>query len=350
MLAHDAAGASTCSDFFVEAGGAASTRARGELTPVEIVFDETPRSSTSGPPRAAFRGRPPASGRRRGASASMPVRELVAPAVRNTRGRACGVTRSRRTCSGCSSRSSLASPETRRLYAPDGRLLRGGRSSASPSSATRSSGSPRTAPTGSTGGDGARGYANGCAIAAGCSPEDFAAYGVVERAPVAGGVPRPAGPDEPAAVVGRGPDRVRARAARAAPASRRARRPRTRSRSWRGDGEAQRARPRFHRACTRRVLRRRSSRRPHLRGRGTDRGPSLIQRASSPAGEALGSTTHISVLDPDGNAASVTCSNGTGSGVLPPGTGMHLNNMLGEAGPEPARLPSARAGDACDAA
>ena len=36
------------------------------------------------------------------------------------------------------------------------------------------------------------------------------------------------------------------------------------------------------------------------------------------------------MLDADGNAASVTCSNGTGSGVLPPGTGMHLNNMLGE--------------------
>ena len=47
-------------------------------------------------------------------------------------------------------------------------------------------------------------------------------------------------------------------------------------------------------------------------------------------GSALGSTTHISVLDADGNAASVTCSNGTGSGVMAPGTGVHLNNMLGE--------------------
>ena len=36
------------------------------------------------------------------------------------------------------------------------------------------------------------------------------------------------------------------------------------------------------------------------------------------------------MLDGDGNAASVTCSNGTGSGVLAPGTGIHLNNMLGE--------------------
>ena len=48
------------------------------------------------------------------------------------------------------------------------------------------------------------------------------------------------------------------------------------------------------------------------------------------AGSALGSTTHISTLDADGNAASVTCSNGTGSGVMAPGTGVHLNNMLGE--------------------
>ena len=32
------------------------------------------------------------------------------------------------------------------------------------------------------------------------------------------------------------------------------------------------------------------------------------------AADRLGSTTHISVLDGDGNAASVTCSNGTGLG------------------------------------
>jgi gamma-glutamyltranspeptidase / glutathione hydrolase len=41
-------------------------------------------------------------------------------------------------------------------------------------------------------------------------------------------------------------------------------------------------------------------------------------------------TTQISVLDGDGNAASLTCSTGCGSGVFVPGTGVHLNNMLGE--------------------
>jgi gamma-glutamyltranspeptidase / glutathione hydrolase len=48
------------------------------------------------------------------------------------------------------------------------------------------------------------------------------------------------------------------------------------------------------------------------------------------AADLLGSTTHISVLDRDGICASVTCSNGSGSGVLVPGTGVILNNMLGE--------------------
>jgi gamma-glutamyltranspeptidase/glutathione hydrolase len=48
------------------------------------------------------------------------------------------------------------------------------------------------------------------------------------------------------------------------------------------------------------------------------------------AGDLLGSTTHISVLDAGGTCASVTCSNGSGSGVLVPGTGVILNNMLGE--------------------
>jgi gamma-glutamyltranspeptidase/glutathione hydrolase len=44
----------------------------------------------------------------------------------------------------------------------------------------------------------------------------------------------------------------------------------------------------------------------------------------------LGSTTHVSALDADGWACSVTTSNGEGSGIVVPGTGMHLNNMMGE--------------------
>ena len=54
------------------------------------------------------------------------------------------------------------------------------------------------------------------------------------------------------------------------------------------------------------------------------------ERAPVTQANPLGSTTHVSVLDADGWACSVTCSNGTGSGVTVPGTGIHLNNMLGE--------------------
>lgn len=45
----------------------------------------------------------------------------------------------------------------------------------------------------------------------------------------------------------------------------------------------------------------------------------------------LGSTTHISVIDTEGNAASLTSSNGEGCGHVLPEMGIMLNNMLGEA-------------------
>jgi gamma-glutamyltranspeptidase / glutathione hydrolase len=50
--------------------------------------------------------------------------------------------------------------------------------------------------------------------------------------------------------------------------------------------------------------------------------------APEPAG--MPSTTHISVVDARGNAASLSASTGCGSGVIVPGTGIHMNNMLGE--------------------
>ncbi|MDG4549645.1 MAG: gamma-glutamyltransferase [Candidatus Contendobacter sp.] len=45
---------------------------------------------------------------------------------------------------------------------------------------------------------------------------------------------------------------------------------------------------------------------------------------------ASGGTTHVSVCDAEGNAASMTTSNGEGSGYFAPGTGIMLNNMMGE--------------------
>ena len=45
---------------------------------------------------------------------------------------------------------------------------------------------------------------------------------------------------------------------------------------------------------------------------------------------STGNTTHISILDGEGNAASITTSNGEGCGHIISGAGIMLNNMLGE--------------------
>ena len=43
-----------------------------------------------------------------------------------------------------------------------------------------------------------------------------------------------------------------------------------------------------------------------------------------------GNTTHLSVIDEQGNAVSVTTTNGEGSGHVIPSAGIMLNNMMGE--------------------
>lgn len=64
---------------------------------------------------------------------------------------------------------------------------------------------------------------------------------------------------------------------------------------------------------------------------------------------SAGSTVHTSVVDDNGLACAITASSGYGSGEMPPGTGLWLNNCLGEielnrrgfdAGPPGRRLPS----------
>ncbi len=73
--------------------------------------------------------------------------------------------------------------------------------------------------------------------------------------------------------------------------------------------------------------------------------PAYVEGFFDALDDALGSTTHISVMDADGMCASVTCSNGTGSGLVVPGTGVHVNNMLGEEDLNPGgfhRIPAGR--------
>ena len=86
-----------------------------------------------------------------------------------------------------------------------------------------------------------------------------------------------------------------------------------------------------------------------------ERTPAFLEQLDEPGfvdtfmASRLGATTHISVLDADGWACAVTTTNGEGSGIVVPGTGIHVNNMLGEPDLSPAgwfthppgrRLPS----------
>jgi gamma-glutamyltranspeptidase / glutathione hydrolase len=69
-------------------------------------------------------------------------------------------------------------------------------------------------------------------------------------------------------------------------------------------------------------------------------------RLGEPVAETAGapSTTHVSVVDSAGNAASLSASTGCGSGLVVPGTGVQVNNMLGEEDLHPAGA-SFRPGD-----
>ncbi|HJR24214.1 MAG TPA: gamma-glutamyltransferase, partial [Acidimicrobiales bacterium] len=68
-------------------------------------------------------------------------------------------------------------------------------------------------------------------------------------------------------------------------------------------------------------------------------GAELARRRST------GGTTHVSVRDGDGNVATMTSSNGEGSGWVVPGTGVIANNMLGEDDLFPGGFHTAPAGE-----
>jgi gamma-glutamyltranspeptidase/glutathione hydrolase len=76
---------------------------------------------------------------------------------------------------------------------------------------------------------------------------------------------------------------------------------------------------------------------------------SLADKAAAPSHWTSASTVHTSAVDDSGLAFAITASSGYGSGEMPTGTGLWLNNCIGElelnrkgldAGPPGARLPS----------
>ena len=113
-------------------------------------------------------------------------------------------------------------------------------------------------------------------------------------------------------------------------------------------GAAARLRARAARARARQAGRGRAGRRDGGRpGRAHARLPrrTSTRRASSRRSWARGSARRrtSSVLDADGWACAVTTTNGEGSGIVVPGTGIHVNNMMGEQDLSPGGLVHAPA-------
>ena len=327
-LLHCAGGGDHLLDFFVEAGGRdLDPDARGVLEAVEIRFDETPQVFNIGPASCGVPGT--AAGlwevaRRFG---TMPFGELAAAAVRHARD-GVRVTPEQAYVFTILDPILCRYPETAELYRPGGDLLTAGDTFRFPDLGDALEAIAQEGPGHLYGGDLGRRISAWIAERGGLlAPADFAAYEVIERDPVevtyrdrhvltnappsSGGVliayalellqrwgsPPPL--DDPNGLALLAEVMVEA------------------SRAREGD---------FHNRLHEERFAERFLGGPHVAEAAGRIGSGLASHAGGP----LGSTTHISVLDGDGNAASITCSNGSGSGVLAPGTGVHLNNMLGE--------------------
>jgi gamma-glutamyltranspeptidase/glutathione hydrolase len=333
MLAHVEGKGDHLLDFFVEAGGRGQhVDRRAELVALEVVFDDVPQVFNIGPASCGVPGT--AAGLWEAAQrwCSMPFDELIRPAVDFAR-EGVRVTTEHAYVFQILEPILTHYPETRALYAPAGRMLGAGDLFRFPELADALERLAAEGPDWLYRGEVGESICDWVTQQGGSlSKEDLAAYAVVERQPVAaafrgrqvltnpppssGGIliafaldllERLGGP-----VPFDHPDALQLTAEVMAEAARARSELHDRLHEY-GFADVFLSQPRLERAAT------------GVASRIASAGPP----AADP-GERLGSTTHISTLDEDGNAVSVTCSNGTGSGVMTPGTGIHLNNMLGE--------------------
>jgi gamma-glutamyltranspeptidase/glutathione hydrolase len=283
MVVHDG-GETTLLDFFVAAPGLDGTPRTAELAPVEVVFDATTAQTFYvGPVSGAVPGTPAGLVEALRRFGSMPLAELVAPAIRLAREGA-PVNHQQAYILAILEPIHARLPGTRELYAPQGRTLREAETFRFEELAVALErfAAEGTAP-----------FYRG-EIAATLSDfviegggtlgrGDLAAYAVIERTP------------------------VRA--------------------EFRGAEVLTNPPPSAGGTLIAYSL-------DLLERLGPSSGPEQLVAAMDAANahraSLFGSTTHISVIDAAGMCAAVTCSNGSGSGVLVPGTGVILNNMLGE--------------------
>jgi gamma-glutamyltranspeptidase/glutathione hydrolase len=312
LLAHTAGGEDHLFDFFVEAGGRGlESESRADLVSVEVFFDEVPQIFNIGPASVGVPGT--AAGlwevsRRFG---TMPFADLAAPAIKWARE---GVRVTPELAYVFTILDPIVThyPETTALYAPEGRILEAGEFFRFPELADALERLADEGPDCIYRGETAERICAWVRDRGGLlSPEDLAAYAVIEREPVRARylgreVLTNAPPSSGGILIAYALDRLERSRRNPEPGS--------------ADGLEQLAQ----------VMEEANAAR-----NGTDFNRALYEqgfaeRFLAGAEDRLGSTTHISVLDGEGNVVSVTCSNGTGSGVLVPGTGIHLNNMLGE--------------------
>jgi gamma-glutamyltranspeptidase/glutathione hydrolase len=335
MLAHTASGENTLLDFFVEAGGRdLDSTDRADLVAVDVLFDETPQTFNIGPASCGVPGVPAGLWQAAERFGSIPFAELLQPGIRYAR-EGVQVTDVQAYMFSVLQPVLTHYPETRALYAPDGHLLREGETFRFPDLADALEHLGAEGPGWIYEGDAAE---RACAWVrrhgGSLTTNDLASYRVVDRTPVEASY---RGRD---VLTNPPPSSGGILIAYALDTLERCGQPLDLS-----DADAlalqaevmeetQRARGGdFHDRLHDDRFAAGFLSGPHLeeaaeRVRGRLRAHDRIRAEVKPGG--LGSTTHISVIDADGNAASVTCSNGTGSGVLPAGTGLHLNNMLGE--------------------
>jgi gamma-glutamyltranspeptidase/glutathione hydrolase len=332
MLAHVEGEGDHLLDFFVEAGGRGldPDGPRAELVALEVLFEDVGQVFNVGPASCGVPGTVAGLWEAARRWCTMPFADLIEPAVQAARD-GVRVTPEHAYVFNLLEPILTQYPETRELYAPEGRMLATGDLFHFPDLADALERLAAEGPGWLYSGEVAERVAEWVREQGGLlSVDDFAAYEVIERRPVtaafrerqvltnpppsSGGIliafaldllerlGDPAPFDDPGAL------QLFAEVM----------------------AEAADARARFHErlhddSFVAEFLS------PANLARAAARVAAQVSRHRGPVGgEPLGSTTHISTLDADGNAVSVTCSNGTGSGVMAPGTGVHLNNMLGE--------------------
>jgi gamma-glutamyltranspeptidase/glutathione hydrolase len=316
MLLHTAGGESHLLDFFVAAPGKDAHGPPGELEPIEVRFSQDAvQRFHVGPASCGVYGNPLGVAVTAKRFGSMPLAELAAPAARAARD-GIEVTPMMRQFFEVLGPIITRTPEVRAIYAPEGSLLGTGETIRMPDVGGLIERLGAEGPAFLYEGDHARAVTEWVGERGGSiTPTDLAGYRVVERdaararyhgrdiltnpPPSSGGI-----------LISYSLDLME----RLEPA------PEHRLRTL------VRVMDRTNRERTRDFVRGLHSEGYLERFMAQEALESAAREVRNP----LGNTTHLSVMDSAGACASVTCSNGSCSGVMVPGTGLHLNNMLGE--------------------